>query len=333
MLNSPREPAAPTRTPRDRQAAVAISHTYRSRPGIKCRSRRMAAKDWFPLREALWKHVREPLQRRHPTVWNEAMLGQPIERKRLQALASGGKISAMHDAQTVLWYTLAYSCLHFDALDTLISKHGIRKSMLSLLAQRSPSWLSPRLLHVDFGCGPGTASWAIIKAFSDSASVISIGYDHNRHMIKLANQVTPAIARSWAGTECRFFPCQNRFLKECMSRAPTCDGVLITINSVFGQPFMNDETIDDLCQTIRDVRVRLEKSPVIVIGTHPPYSPDRVRSAWNRVAHALSGTLLFERQIAVESWNPICHGQYGASDNSAWSRWSGKPQFAHVIKA
>ena len=182
----------------------------------------MPAKDWAPLRNALWRHVRDPLRRDHPQEWDAVVPGATIAFDRLNSLANGGKISATDERSVVLWYTLVYGCPHFDALSALMAKREFREPVLqapntpkkrtarivarTLLGRHhAHCTLSPRLLHVDFGCGPGTASWAAIRNLSGRVTLVTVGHDHNRHMTKLAKRILRDISDTAHGATYKFF--------------------------------------------------------------------------------------------------------------------------------
>ena len=84
--------------------------------------------------------------------------------------------------------------MHFDALCTLMDTQVFRDHVLSTL----PSHDDPPVLHVDLGCGPGTASWSVMNIVSNDACVTTIGYDHNRHMAELAQAMTSQVALTGA---------------------------------------------------------------------------------------------------------------------------------------
>ena len=86
--------------------------------------------------------------------------------------------------------------MHFDALCTLLDKAEFRIPVTSALADGD----DPSVLHVDCGCGPGTASWALLNVLSDGVRVTTIGQDHNPHMIGLAESTTAHVAQAMTRT-------------------------------------------------------------------------------------------------------------------------------------
>ena len=292
----------------------------------------MAAKDWAPLRDALWRHVREPLLRDHTGTWNCVNPGETIPFERLGHLANGGKISANHDKATVLWYTLVYGCMHFDALSALMDRQEFqglvrgaldrpsKKNTLSDIravlgrcdAARTPQ---PRMLHVDFGCGPGTAAWAVIKALSDRAVVTTIGHDHNAQMIELAQEMTADIVNSTdPSIAYEFYSDWDTFQKGIKwSRSLIgCDAVLVTVNSLFAQPSMNGDEIANIVGLIRLIRTTLRSLRAnrrsLLSGTHPDYNRDKVRDAWRQIGNISGRRTRYDGAVQFESWSPLSYG-------------------------
>lgn len=128
--------------------------------------RRMKAKDWPPLKKALWKFVREPLMTdpgqndKWKELANDAQSIRELGKQLGAQLGNQGQIRVDDDEWTVRWYTLCYSCMHFDALTTTL-RMLLREKWESVPELTSST--SKPLLHVDLGCGPGTASWAVVK--------------------------------------------------------------------------------------------------------------------------------------------------------------------------
>ena len=149
-------------------------------------AKQLSARDWRPLQDAFVVHVRAPLQA-IPDVdapWRQAPRGEyPFDRHK-------GQVSADADRVRVLSYTLLYSCMHFDALCTLMDAQVFRDHVLSAVASSD----EPTVLHVDLGSGPGTAAWSVMNLLSADACVTTIGYDHNRHMTELARTMTSHVA-------------------------------------------------------------------------------------------------------------------------------------------
>ena len=107
-----------------------------------------------------------------------------------------GKILADSDRLAVLSYALVYACMHFDALCRLMARQERREPLLDALSRTAgANGDGPAVLHVDFGCGPGTAAWAVMHVLPDDARVTTVGHDHNPHMVKLARAMTADVAR------------------------------------------------------------------------------------------------------------------------------------------
>ena len=149
----------------------------------------VSAKDWQLLREALEKHVRAPLK-----TWPEVGADWKKRKEYPREYPQRGRIATNSGLLTVLSYTLLYGCMHFDALCVLMRRQEFRVPLSLALAGSG----DPAVLHVDFGCGPGTASWAVVNVLSDEARITTVGHDHNRHIIRLARKMTAHLARGAA---------------------------------------------------------------------------------------------------------------------------------------
>ena len=141
-----------------------------------------------------------------------------------------GQIGKLDDMQTARSYTLSYSYPHFDALTKLIDEQ--LKPHLKTLQER--------LLHIALGCGPGTDSWAVIHTLGKSVNVKTIGYDHNRNMIRLAQNIAERLVKN-SSHKYQYFDSPHEF-----ERKLHCDGgqvALVTANALFGQNNVTGEFI------------------------------------------------------------------------------------------
>ena len=276
----------------------------------------ISAKDWQPLADAFATHVRQPLMK-DPTVnaeWRQS--------GRYPLPAARGQVYAGSERLAALSYTLSYACMHFDALCTLMDTQEFRAPMLSAL-QRGDE---PLVLHVDFGCGPGTASWASMNFLSCEADLTTIGHDHNPHMVELARSMTDHVGTAMTAT------CLSEFLHNWQEFQQTvlsfCDyrwsAVLVTANSLFGQVAMRDDDINAIAAFIGEIRERTQDAVLLVAGTHPPYSEVQVESAWQRIAHITGANSLYDARLNIVSGTPR---RYTAP---TWVVWQPPPQLAHL---
>ena len=160
--------------------------------------------------------------------------------------------------------------MHFDALCTLMDKQEFRNPVSSTL----PHGDDPSV-HVDFGCGPGTASWAVMNILSNDACVTTIGHDHNPHMIELAHSMTFHVASAMTKT-ClsEFYHDWGEFERTVVSLCERrWNTVIVTANSLFGQATMQPSDIEAVIVLIAGICERTRESPVFVAGTHPPSTP------------------------------------------------------------
>lgn len=312
----------------------------------------MAAKDWTLLREALSRHVCEPLLRDHRDDCRNIQRDNRISYQYLQYLAKRGKISSTDDRAAILWYTLFYGCMHFDALSALIHFDKFQRLISNALNCPPKQTSHPHLLHVDFGCGPGTAAWAVIEALPKNVSLTTIGHDHNPNMIKAARSITGDVMGAINSIDYKsfidsvdpeifididfseilveeddfkgridfgFFSDWAGFAEEVMSRRSPehCDVVLITVNSVFSQPCITSTDIDNIIKLIKMIRDFEDGVSIIAIGTHPDYGKDNIDSAWNKIVNIL-GECYQDGTISFKSWSPLRFTDYQLSDKKAW---------------
>ena len=282
-----------------------------------------SARDWRLLQDAFVVHVRAPLQA-IPEVdarWRQAPRGEypfALDRHR-------GQVSADADKVRVLSYTLLYGCMHFDALCTLMNTQVFHDRVLSTVASRPES----TVLHVDLGCGPGTASWAVMNLMSADARVTTIGHDHNRHMTELAQAMTlHAVDAVTAAKPVRleFHHHWTDFERSVMVLAARqWTRIIVTANSVFGADAMTAETVETFKVLIEGIYGRAQGSDVFVVGTHPPYSPGRVMHAWGRIA-AIPADELYSGSLNITSGSPRRYYE------PMWVEWTPRPQLAHILR-
>ncbi len=265
----------------------------------------MKARHWDELNAALWKFVREPLM-------NE------ISRDAWFDTLKKSQIKKRGDMQTARCYTLNYSYMHFDALTKLINKQ--------LKPRLKP--LRGRLLHIALGCGPGTDSWAVIRALGKSVKVTTIGYDHNRNMIALARNIAERITKN-ESHKYEYFDDRDEFEER------TADGkgriALVTINALFGQKTVTDEFVTWIVDLIDWLAER--KTQVFVIGTHPDYDEEKVNESWEQITELQGTCTIYEDRLDVRTWSATRYGEYHWSEEGPWHRGQFDPQSARIIQA
>ena len=277
------------------------------------------AKDWDALGEALQRYVRLPLLRDHADEWMKtapAKLGEKF--------AKSGQISATDSKDIVLWYTLSYSCMHFDALSVLLELSEFKKAI------RSPK----HVLHVDFGCGPGTATWAVIKNFLDMDHLETIGYDHNSGFQEVSTDIVKDIVHSFSQfshTDFAYHFHSNwaDFQQKVFQGTDRKDIILVTINSVFGQESFSQIIIESINYIIERCRFISDRTPIIICGTHPPYNIPQIDHAWNSIENNFNAQTIYSGEIPIKSWSPI---KYTEDIRRAWRDWPNlKPQQARIL--
>ena len=292
----------------------------------------MKAKDWPALQKAFWKFVREPLMSDpgQKDKWKEisdgAQSSLELGRQLGAELGKHGQIQVDDDEWTVRWYTLCYSCMHFDALTTLLTM--LLSQKWELVPELASSKGKP-LLHVDLGCGPGTSSWAIVKCLSGHSYVSTIGFDHNRRMIGLAHSMTSHIAASakWTG-DYAFCTDRDDFehkITERLHTKNTWNAVVVTANAFFSQNSVRDETVDWTVDLLR--KLSSHGAPIFVIGTHPVFNASRTERAWQSIANISGAGQIHEGQVSLNTWNPIRY-----DDESAWCKGAFGAQVAHAFR-
>ena len=206
----------------------------------------------------------------------------------------------------------------------LLDKTEFRVPVSSTLSDGDDS----SVLHIDCGCGPGTASWAVMNVLSDSARVTTIG-DHSAHMIGLADAMTAHVAQAMTKT-CHAEFCQDwdgfarRVAVHCEHRWRL---VIVTANSLFSQDAMQAANIHAIGELIIGIRQRTRESPVFLAGTHARYLEEHVNNAWDDIAsrtgaHKLYGDLL----------ENIVSGSPRRYDAPTWVPWQPPAQLAHLFR-
>lgn len=275
------------------------------------------ARNWEPLHDALQQHVRIPLLNDHEDDWNKT-----VPESLGRSFANNGHISATDSKDVVRWYTLAYSCMHFDALNELMNSNEF-KQRLSLQYDSS-------ILHIDFGCGPGTSTWAAIKNLSATIHLETVGHDHNPHMVDLAKSMVQTISQSASnsGTS-NFFLNWEEFTDQVMNHAKQRDIFLVTANSLFGQHSFSSSYRDKIINFIRNLRDEAQQALIVLCGTHPPYQLGKVKQDWGRIAKEIQAATTYDQEISVSSWSPT---RCTHDIHSSWHPWEKpQPQDARIL--
>ena len=295
-------------------------------PRDEHRPEQASAKDWRPLMDAFETHVRSPLKA-WPTVatrWRSC--GDfPLE------YAQRGEILAESGQLTGLSYTLVFACMHFDALCGLMMEQKFRDPLSAALSRPAAAdGNGPAVLHVDFGCGPGTAAWAVMNVLPHDTRVTTMGYDHNPHLVELARAMTADVVRdSGRGSTCRRFHDDKEAFEQDVESALAeyqWHAVLVTVNSVFGkmQPIddvvLVERWIGRLCENARP-------ATVFVAGTHPQFEVPRVGGVFQRIAEGVPGArMLYDQLLPVRSGSPRRY------DAPSWVVFEPQPQLAHIVR-
>ena len=316
---TPDAPAARARSLRRKRVTVPTPHPGRLATPARPHAVKMpvSAKDWQLLREALEKHVRAPLK-----TWPEVGADWKKRKEYPREYAQRGRIATNSGLLTVLSYTLLYGCMHFDALCVLMRRQEFRVPLSLALAGSG----DPAVLHVDFGCGPGTASWAVVNVLSDEARITTVGHDHNRHIIRLARKMTAHLARGAArGLGLSFHYDWTGFEREVVSLSERrWSAVIVTANSLFGQ--VPPSAVAPIVALITEISERTGEVPLFVAGTHPPYSEVQVRDSWRRIASIPGSDIVYARRLSIVTGGPRGY------DAPSWVEWTPRPQIAHIAR-
>jgi len=179
----------------------------------------MIADEWDELREAIQNSAWVPLEEGGEEL-------KSLQWSTLRDRSNRGDIERGDDMRTARYYTLTYSYMHFNALCATIMCDEMKPHWEEKIVRTDGN----RVVHVDFGCGPGTSSWAIARLLG-KRKFTTIGYDHNENMIQLADEITSAIAY---GCDVNFFVNWDDF----NSKIDTIIGgstILVTINHLLNQ--------------------------------------------------------------------------------------------------
>ena len=277
----------------------------------------MSAETWRLLQEALEAYVRTPLTTDPSTNAEWQLAGEyPYHQRRGQVFADDDRLAALS-------YTLSYACMHFDALCILLDSTAFRVPVATVLGDGDDA----SVLHVDFGCGPGTASWAVIHALANNACVTTVGHDHNVHMIELAPLITNHVSQDLSRIcHAEFYQDRDGFVQSVMAH---CEHrwriVIVTANSLFGQTAMQPTDVQAIGDLIIELHERSRESPVFLAGTHPCYSEELVNNTWDEVARRTEAQVLYiDRLVNIVSGGPR---RYEAP---TWVPWRPDVQLAHL---
>ena len=283
------------------------------------------AKDWDALGEALQRYVRLPLLDGREDDWKRFNPREfEFQWSVSKDLARAHYLPKETNRDSVLWYTLIYSCMHFDALTSLMNTDEFTKT-LDFQSETSSS-----VLHVDFGCGPGTAAWSVMKNLPVTAHVETIGYDHNIHMTNLAEKMVKTIAQSLSKDIISNFLSEwSGFQNQVIDNSKQKDIVLITANSLFGQQSFSSSHLDDIIDLIKNIRVEAQQALIVMYGTHPPYSQEMVAQTWHRIAEETQSATTYDQKLLVSTWSPI---RCIPDIHSSWHPWNNpQPQLARIL--
>ena len=238
--------------------------------------------------------------------------------RMLEKNRNHGQIGELDDMGAAHSYTLSYSYPHFDALTKLINKQ-LKRHLMPLRG---------RLLHIALGCGPGTDSWAVIRALGESVNVTTIGYDHNGNMIQLARNITERIVRN-GPHRYKYFDDSDKFEQELsLGKGQVA---LVTANALFGQNTVTDEFVTwivDLIDQLADRQTR-----VFVLGTHPKYSEGKVNRAWEQIAEIQGAIEIYGGSLDIRpTWSATNYGNWHHSEDGPWSRVPTQEQLARIIR-
>lgn len=231
-----------------------------------------------------------------------------------------GQIDSSDDRDICKSQTARYYRSHWSrSIKTLLGVPVFKERVLGCLPADNPS-----ILHVDFGCGPGTVSRAITDMlytdmlYKDACLEIkfaTIGHDHNRHM--------PDIAREEIPYECyekklnpevfRFQHDWNAFQQDIQSHIKQkWHAVWITANFLFGQDTFEDADAEKIVETINSIVEGVSRATRIhLFGVHPKHRNPEER--WRSIAQRTKAEIIFEESInmnqANAKWACICEVQ------------------------
>ncbi|HEY0264893.1 MAG TPA: small ribosomal subunit Rsm22 family protein [Granulicella sp.] len=109
-------------------------------------------------------------------------LGERSARISENYRAGGGSAVGVRDSEDALAYVIA----------RLPATYAATRNVLSRLAERVPEF-RPRTV-LDLGAGPGTASWAMMDAWSSIETIVQV--DQNRQMLELGKRLAASAAHA-----------------------------------------------------------------------------------------------------------------------------------------
>jgi len=272
----------------------------------------MTAYEWVGLCEAIRSSAWLPLAEE---------LGEKAHPKILETRSDRGEIGSADDMPTARCYVLNYSYMHFDALCAAIMCDEVKPHWEEKVVKRAGN----RIVHVDFGCGPGTSSWAIASLLGER-KFTTIGYDHNVNMLRLADQVTGAIAH---GCDANFYA----NLDDVNSKIDTIgfghgdSTVLVTINHLLNQK--SGLKIDRMREIIR--KLYSGSTQIMMVNIEPmttwqgedkPLTINNSQYKWNQLKDILPASIC-DCKInykTLSAYNTIVRGVRDLYSSRSWVR-------------
>lgn len=187
-----------------------------------------------------------------------------------------------------------YEPYWYPSIKALLRTTSFKERVLGCLPADNPA-----ILHVDFGCGPGTVSRAImdmlIKDARPGIKLTTIGHDHNSHMPDIARE--DGQEELSAATYFEFHHDWNAFQQDIQSHIKQkWHAVWITANYLFGQDTFEDADAEKIVETINSIVEGVSQATRIhLFGVHPNHRDPKER--WRSIAQRTKAEI-----IIVKGW-------------------------------
>lgn len=272
----------------------------------------MIAYEWVELCEAIRNLAWVPL---------EEEFGEQAREKIRDARSAKGEIGSTDEMPIARCYALNHSYMHYDALCAAIMCDEMRSHWEEKLVKPE----GKRIVHVDFGCGPGTSSWAVASLLGERGFT-TIGYDHNANMIQLAGQITSAIAHQ---CDSNFYAKWDDFNSKVDTISPGIENsnVLVTINHLLNQK--SSLPIPQMQEIIRKLYLYSAQTLMVNIepmttwrGKDKPLTINQSPYKWNQFKDILPSSIC-DRKVDYKTrsaYNAVVSGAARDRHSTSWVR-------------
>lgn len=203
-----------------------------------------------------------------------------------------------------------YAACYLDEIDD-DEHYRYNRYMLALtelLTHYGDHRRTPRIVHVDVGCGPGVFSWVVHDYFSvkERGTEIELrAYDSSSEMVRLAGLI-------WREFDTSVYLDATSDVGELTSRimqgGPPAD-VIVSFGHVLAQTSDQKDAIDSFADILSTVR--LNSNLVVAVGAQRDPAIQRFHRSIDRLTNALvrDGIKVYSTYPSRGSWIAVFSGQ------------------------